>query len=443
MAAKFQSIKVSQLIIDHLQNPRHNPLEDEPAAIAQLYRPEKVHALAKHIAQNGLNPLERLAVTPHPNLPKFYVALEGNRRACALKLLRDPMRAPDSRAQREMQAVVEGATVIPTHVEVAIFDERALAREWLRIKHRGSLGGIGTRHWTPTQDTRFDAQLEQGRPNPNAQALALLDYAQKIGLLSEDSRGLISLTTMTRYLSTPAVRASLGLVNGHDLMRNAPSQEFDRALGRFLRDQLPQGEEKPKLTSRTHLKASDRTKYAEEISEDGDGVTTKLPASEEATPVVPSSKQRTGGKRTTPHPGKRRYVVTPDFRLTNKNPILRRLFEELRTIDPEPNAYPFSANYLLRAFIEQVVVMYAKKHNVGHNGDLHIVVTRCADHLKGDGVEDRVLKPLRTHASEQHHWSSVHTLGAAVHGNSIPKESTLKTTWESLQPSLQAMLDRL
>lgn len=81
MAYKFSAIKVSQLVMDHVHNPQ-------------------VLGLAKHIAKHGLNPMERIALIPHPNLPKLFIALEGNRRVCALKLLRDPMRGPDSKAQK-------------------------------------------------------------------------------------------------------------------------------------------------------------------------------------------------------------------------------------------------------------------------------------------------------------------------------------------------------
>ena len=73
MAVKFDTIKVNQLVIDHHHNPRHIPLQDEPTAIAALYRPYKVLALAKHIARHGLSPLERLAVAPHPNLPRKFI----------------------------------------------------------------------------------------------------------------------------------------------------------------------------------------------------------------------------------------------------------------------------------------------------------------------------------------------------------------------------------
>lgn len=439
MGVRFDTVKIDRMVLDHAGNPRHNPLQDEPAAIEALYRPFKVLPLAKHIAEHGLDPTRVLAVMEHPKLRRYFVSLEGNRRVCALKLLRDPERAPDPRSQRDMQRVVAGAVHRPTELRVAIFPDRGAAREWLKLTHRRSRTGVGTLDWTVEQNERFDAQ-EPGVRNPNSQAVALLDYAVQEGLLSEAERAKIQVTNVTRYLTTPDVRRALGLHNGRDLMRNAPAEEFDRAVRRFLRDHLPDGKKPPALTSRTHLKAQDRQAYAVQISKDGDGVSTRLPSPELARP---GQVTKAPPARSSRHPHHRPFVVPASFKLQTKDPILRRIFGELQRIDPEPDGFPFAANYLLRAFIERVTVGYAERHRLGHHGELHAVVQRCADHLKGQGVEDKVLKPLRTHASEVHHFSSVHTLGAAVHGNTIPKDKTMKDIWDGLEPPLLAMLGRM
>ena len=55
---------------------------------------EKVRKLAEDIATKGISPLDRLGVTAHPKVNDSYVAVEGNRRLCALKLLADPEKAP-------------------------------------------------------------------------------------------------------------------------------------------------------------------------------------------------------------------------------------------------------------------------------------------------------------------------------------------------------------
>lgn len=78
-------------------NPRHEEVEDEAAAIARLCRSENIDQLAVDISSNGINPAERFIVYPlddeaEPGPTSNFIVAEGNRRACALKLLRACLR---------------------------------------------------------------------------------------------------------------------------------------------------------------------------------------------------------------------------------------------------------------------------------------------------------------------------------------------------------------
>ncbi|MCK0096705.1 hypothetical protein MWU60_14080 [Yoonia sp. F2084L] len=85
-------ISANRIFLD-LENPRvANPFESEDDAIAWLCDNEDVLTLAKDIREIGPNPLELVAVMKKGS--NAYVALEGNRRVCALMLLNDPDRAP-------------------------------------------------------------------------------------------------------------------------------------------------------------------------------------------------------------------------------------------------------------------------------------------------------------------------------------------------------------
>ena len=98
-AEAMRTIEVARIFLDR-DNPRHEPYEDEDQVIEYLCRYENIYPLAKDIAQNGLNPLELLAVIPEEDDEgggkATYTVAEGNRRLCALKLLDDPDRAPPS-----------------------------------------------------------------------------------------------------------------------------------------------------------------------------------------------------------------------------------------------------------------------------------------------------------------------------------------------------------
>lgn len=78
------SVNVLDLYLDS-QNPRHDPINNRTEIINYLIKNEKVKVLAKSIAENGTSPLEILAVIENEN--GHFIALEGNRRVCALILL--------------------------------------------------------------------------------------------------------------------------------------------------------------------------------------------------------------------------------------------------------------------------------------------------------------------------------------------------------------------
>ena len=97
MTHKTKQVSLSRIYLDN-QNPRHDPIDNEPEIVAHLIAHEKVKSLAADIAIRGTSPLERLAAIPHADKKNFFIAVEGNRRVCALKLLNDPDKAPDRKS---------------------------------------------------------------------------------------------------------------------------------------------------------------------------------------------------------------------------------------------------------------------------------------------------------------------------------------------------------
>ena len=71
-------------------NPRGEPEVDEEKIRALFGAQQDTVVLATHMAEHGQNPLDRLGVVEHPKLPGHFVVREGNRRLCAMQLLRDP-----------------------------------------------------------------------------------------------------------------------------------------------------------------------------------------------------------------------------------------------------------------------------------------------------------------------------------------------------------------
>ena len=95
MDPRYIEVPVNRVFL-RTDNPRFSggPVENEAAAIEKLCSEDDVLALATDIADVGLNPMDVAGVMKSD--ANTYITGEGNRRFCALKLLNDPERAPQS-----------------------------------------------------------------------------------------------------------------------------------------------------------------------------------------------------------------------------------------------------------------------------------------------------------------------------------------------------------
>ncbi len=442
MAFKTITVGVNKLLLDKT-NARHDPMDNEAEIIAQLLKKEKAGEVAKSIAEAGaLNPLERIGVVAHPTIKGSYVVIEGNRRVCALKMLHDPDKAPDSHKRRVLDYKTKGQA-IPARIEVVQFDTEEEAEPWISMRHRGEDGGKGLRPWDVTGKARHAEKV--GGATVNQLAAGLVDHALKAGLITADEHQEVPVTTLTRYLGNPIVRHTLGLASAKQPDLDVPQQEFDAALKVFIRDSLPKSVTgvDPKVHSRS--KAADWKAYAKELTTDGTAPKTRLP---KAVPLKTPKPSATKVNPRPANPDKRSSIVSADFRYSfATDNILSRLFRELRSIDA--NEHSFASAYLLRAFIERLVKLYAKRHRLGMEGDLHNVIDRCVKHIEAHPpiAEAKALKsalqPWNGMVSDRYSRTSPDSLGSWVHASSIPTRAEINRRWDTLEPGLRLLADGL
>jgi hypothetical protein len=443
MKKKYETriIPLHRVFLDN-ENPRHDPIEAEPEIINYLIAEEQVRPLAASIAKMGTSPLERMGVIPHPTVENAWITAEGNRRLCALKLLNDPERAPD-RARGYFRELAQSMGSRPDDIEAVVFKDRQQSRPFVELRHEGPQGGVGTRGWDPRQKARHNAAGENPT-NPNLLAIALLDYAEKRGLITKKEHERINFTTITRFLSNPVFRDAIGLSSPREFKIHSPQPEFDVALERFLKDSL--NGDKTGVNSRTDAKQ--RADYAHKLRKEGVSVSTRLaspkqvdPGSGRTSAVNPSSRSERA-RRQSRSPDKRLTVIPTEFVAHPSNKVLKRLYDELRGVDC--HLYPFAAAYLVRAVIEQLVTLFCKQRKLRLDGDLHILVGRAAEELAKENAGTlHQLKPLRVMASDKDDRSSPDTLGAFVHGGMIPTGAQLNRFWDSVEFNMRLLFDRV
>ena len=252
----IRMIDISRVFLDQ-ENPRHEPYQSQDEVIEYLCKEEKTLEIAKDIAKNGLNPLDLFALIPETITAKAqnrtFIAAEGNRRICAVKLLHDPDLAPVDK-RKSFENAAEGWT--PIHdISAIVFDDRDAVNLWLERTHSGLADGIGRKQWNAEQKARHTANVK------NKLAMSILDYAQKRGLItSEDRKGRLS--TVQRCLSNPHMREALGIHTNeyNNVFRIRPLEEFEITLKKFMIDVVNRS-----ITTRKNSRSEDITNYSRNL----------------------------------------------------------------------------------------------------------------------------------------------------------------------------------
>ena len=329
-AKRMEYVVQLERIFLNQENPRHEPFETQAQVIEWLCSNEEVPKLASDIAEHGLSPLDRFGLIRDRGKngnDATYIAAEGNRRLCALKLLTDPELAPLER-NSYFEKLAEKWTPV-TKLPCVIFEDQEDLDRWLIRRHHGKMGGIGQKKWTSDQITRHS-----GNKSRNRLAMALLNYSERENLISADDRK-GRLTTVQRYLDNPVMRETLGLdVSDPDrLSRNRTEEDFKLLCSQFISDMLAVN---PKVNSRQ--KSDDIVKYARELGSLKDLTHERV----EAVPISADQKKAKRSRRSKPGEPKKReqlpwYPEIRDALNTLHVWKLQNLYQSICTVSLQNN----------------------------------------------------------------------------------------------------------
>lgn len=153
-SSTFTRVAVSELIVDP-KNPRHITAGLESAGqeeiIARLCETDRVLDIAESIAVNGYRIFEPLIVIKGKG---GFIAVEGNRRAAALKILATPELAPPE-LQRRVRDLASRAGQIPSEIDVVLVKSRRDVVDFLLQRH----GQQPTVAWSQPDRAEFVMQL--------------------------------------------------------------------------------------------------------------------------------------------------------------------------------------------------------------------------------------------------------------------------------------------
>ena len=445
-AQKNPKIKMSDQVVPihriHLNpiNPRHDPLDGDAEVIAELCKKELIGSLAKDIATMGaLSPLELLGVVPMEGNPGHFVCVEGNRRTCALLLLHDPSRAPTAELQTLIKRIKINAN-IPKLIRVYVFPDFEAAKPWMDRRHLGDQDGVGTREWDTSQKTRASGSNTRTTAKANLLALAVVDHLSSKNLINKSVREKINLTTLSRYLSTPGLRAILGLASAKELKYSHDAAEVEKVLLQLITDSITkQADGTFRVNSRSN--SEERLKYGHQLKSLGIAPTTLLKEAIYPDTDKHESEDTPSNQKSARDPSKRRYLFQAgDLVLDSKDDkVLLRLRKESLEIDLE--YFPFGGNYLLRALVERIMIKFLKarkryQSNMKNEQLTHV----CLNELENLDVDSAILSVVKKAAGGRDQPYSLHSLGHAVHCGSVPSRKHLLAMADTWQPALQEMI---
>ncbi len=437
-------LKIDQMELD-LWNPRINKAEGQYEVMQRIIDDQdiKLAVLAESIAEDGLNPMDRLLVTKSERKGKFIV-LEGNRRTLALKILHSPgvltgldVRAGLRKRLEKAAENFEASSIEPIDAfEVA---DRNEAAPWLLLRHSGENEGKGIVGWSGIAGKRFRGA------DP---ALQALDFVRQHAPLSDEQRERLDdrfpITTLDRLLSTPAVRKQIGVeIKDGKLATSLPAEEVMKPLRSIVLDLAE------KKVNVTKLKLRDQ--QIDYVTRKIDGADLRKKTSsvrplegitESDFPIpAPKAAAKRAQRATLRH-----NIVPKHCRLNVTNSKTGEIYNELRKmhLDTFPNAIAV----MLRVFIENSVDHYLTKvanppislrfptQGAGDKDkSLKSKIEEAMERMIADGADKKEFDAIRRGMSDIRSPLSVELWHSYVHSRFVgATERDLTVAWDGAQP---------
>ncbi len=376
-----------------------------------------------------------------------YTVLEGNRRALALKILKNPnvlsgLTVPAG-LQKKFERLAQGFNYKSVE-PIACFevDSRADGNAWIEQRHSGEDEGRGIVRWSGVAASRFRGQ---------SPALQAFDFVRRHGKLTEHQKKLLEgkfpITTLDRLLSTPTVRSKIGFdIKDNKLLTTLPADEAIKPLRRIVLDLA----EKAVNVTKLKLKHQQVDYVSKLIASDSPDLTKKGTTAQ----AVQDFTQRDFAAPTQQKPKKakatktlRTTAIPKTCRLNIPNSKIEEISNELRSL--QLTKHPHAIAVLLRVFLECSVDDYLTKASIpltfstgGGDKDksLRKKVEEAIDHMVENGASRKDFAGVIKGLSDQNHPFSVDLLHAYIHNRFFSAtERDLRVAWDNGQPLFERM----
>lgn len=447
-------ISVSDLLLDS-GNARLG--EEQPSQQATIHalasqQGRRLVKLAENIVANGLDPAQLFTVIATSDKKHGYVVLEGNRRTLALKALETPALVQSALPASDFRKLLTLADRFASRpiesVQCMLYDlaEEAAAVSFVMSRHGGAQEGVGLVEWDSDEKDRF--RVRHGVNAVRSYSGQVLDFIDELDG-STASKARIT-TTLQRILKSRPVQAAIGLevVNG-ELVTRYPADQVAKGLRKIVDDLRSQRVKVPNVYNdeqrRDYIRTFTSTELPDPMTALAQPVRLAALASGTASsPVTTKPKNPTSKSKSKPKLP-RTTVATRGAKLNPSLPRINSVYNELVTLNAD--TYPNAGSVLFRVFVELSVDDYVMAHKLmteqqRRSTALAKRMKAANDHLHNSGaIADGLHKTVEHVANSTHGLAAgMTTLNQYVHNSySFPKPSELRTSWDELQPFLEAI----
>ena len=448
--AKTKEFKLSNLLVN-TENYRFEPLASQKEAIDKMInnQNEKLHNLAKHILDHGMNPNDKVQVIESQTYPGKYIVLEGNRRVVALKLLDQPnlIDDPNFKTLRSKFTKLNSlnTSLIIKKVSCTLYDNIDEANIWIKIKHGGQLDGEGTVNWNRLQFQRYEEAVE-GKSSIALQALKIVKDAPDTPKKIKENLGQIKISNLERLLGDPDVRNSLGveLKNGviySDVEKKEVVKGFNKIVGDLL---------KPDFKVQKIYTKEDRRNYLSGIKKNE--LPNKAKVAEKPwqySTATKSSTRATKPKNSVPT-NRKKLIPRKCVLHIASYPKLNKFYRDLQGIDILK--YTNSVSVAFRVFVELSIDCYLEsnglitKPSAAKSGmNFQQKVFKVADHLQSKNIADAAIcKGIKVAVKKKNDLLGIDTWHAYVHNNRFsPTADDMITTWDGIEDFMTLLWDNV
>lgn len=437
MSASLE-LNIEELELD-LNNPRFSGLTSQRDALEKIVvnQGSKLVNLAEDIVNKGLSPAHRMIVMKKPGKKSSsYVALDGNRRLAALRILSNPSALDGmkgigditSKRLRSLAARFNPESIFP--VDVSVVNDEREARHWIEAIHTGENDGRGVVGWDGIATARYRGHNT---------SLKVIEFVRAVGRLTADEEAALErfpITNLDRLLGTPAIRERLGLaLEGGELLSDLPQAELIKPLKRIVSDI---GLKKIKVSNIKAL--DDRVHYVASLGSDLPDLS-KRTGSLEAIDVLSGKGNkrpaRSGASSRSRSLIDRKTLIPANSQapLNITDHKLQQLCKELRKLPLEN--YPVTIAASFRVFLELSLDHYGTEKKVpSYSADMRLKqkLETVSDHLQKNGISKRDLQEFRALASNKNKALSIDRLHGIIHSRySLPTPSELRSGWSEVQ----------